>query len=70
MVRKRVFRPNNKNFERFLKEEAADIVKNNIPNYDYVSEFIQGFRKSTYWKLCIFSSRNIKNWHKYCKKSF
>ena len=28
-----------------LEEEAADIVKNNIPNYDYVSEFIKGLRQ-------------------------
>ena len=31
--------------DKFLKEEAADIVKNNIPNYDYVSDFVQGLRK-------------------------
>ena len=31
--------------EKFLKEEAADIVKNNIPNYDYVSDFVKGLRK-------------------------
>ena len=29
----------------FLEEEAADIVRNNIPNYDYVSDFVQGLRK-------------------------
>jgi len=29
----------------FLKREAADIVKNNIPNYDYVSDFVKGLRK-------------------------
>ena len=31
--------------EQFLKQEAADIVRNNIPNYDYVSDFVKGLRK-------------------------
>ena len=25
----------------YLEQEAANIVKNNIPNYDYVGEFIK-----------------------------
>ena len=29
----------------FLDETAADIVRNNIPNYDYVNEFVKGLRK-------------------------
>ena len=28
----------------FLENEAADIVRNNIPNYDYVSDFVKGLR--------------------------
>jgi hypothetical protein len=31
--------------DNFLKREAADIVRNNIPNYDYVSDFVKGIRK-------------------------
>jgi hypothetical protein len=31
--------------KEYLEEQAADIVRNNIPNYDYVSEFIKGLRK-------------------------
>ena len=37
----------------FLKNEAADIVRNNIPNYDYVSDFIKGLRK---WPIGNFVS--------------
>ena len=29
----------------WFKREAADIVKNNIPNYDFVSDFVKGTRK-------------------------
>ena len=29
----------------YLEQEAANIVKNNIPNYDYVGDFIKGLRK-------------------------
>jgi hypothetical protein len=29
----------------WFKKEAADIVKNNIPNYDMVSDFVKGTRK-------------------------
>ena len=31
--------------EDWLEREAADIVKNNIPNYDMVSDFVKGTRK-------------------------
>jgi hypothetical protein len=29
----------------FFEEQAADIIRNNIPNYAYVSEFVKGLRK-------------------------
>ena len=45
--------------DRLLKKKKQQIlVKNNIPNYDYVSDFVKGLRKLTYWKLCIFPSRD------------
>ena len=33
----------------YLEKEAADIVKNNIPNYDYVSDFVKNIKSITYW---------------------
>ena len=42
------FTRNGKEFrltDDFLEEEAADIVRNNIPNYDYVSDFVKATRK-------------------------
>jgi hypothetical protein len=42
------FTRNGKEFkltDEFLEEEAADIIRNNIPNYDYVSDFVQATRK-------------------------
>ena len=31
--------------EEFLEKRAADLVKNNVPNYAYVSDFVKGIRK-------------------------
>ena len=36
---------NSEEVARALDEEAADIVRNNVPNYDYVSEFVKDLRK-------------------------
>jgi len=48
VVRGQFFKRNGKDIkltDDFLEEEAADIIRNNIPNYDYVSDFVQATRK-------------------------
>jgi len=32
--------------EEWLEKRAADLVKNNVPNYAYVSDFVKGLRKA------------------------
>ena len=31
--------------DQYLKKAAADLVKNNVPNYVFVSDFIKGLRQ-------------------------
>ena len=31
--------------DRSMNELAADLVRNNVPNYSYVSDFVKGLRK-------------------------
>ncbi|BCV05205.1 MAG: hypothetical protein CM15mV100_380 [uncultured marine virus] len=50
----------------YLEQEAANIVKNNIPNYDYVGEFIKGLRKFPMVTSYLFPAE-FKNRHKHCK---
>jgi hypothetical protein len=38
-----------------IMKEAANIVKNTVPNYNYVGPFGQNIRRASYWKLCVVS---------------
>ena len=46
--------------EQFLKEEAASIVRNNVPNYDYVSEFVKGLRRWPIGNFMAFPSEIMR----------
>jgi hypothetical protein len=47
-------------YDRFIKEKAADIVKNNIPNYDYVGDFIQQLRRLPLGNFISFPVETIR----------
>ena len=46
--------------EQFLKEEAADLVRNTIPNYDYVSEFVKDLRGLPFGNFVSFPAEIIR----------
>ena len=44
----------------FLENEAADIVRNNVPNYDFVSDFIKGTRKLPFGNFISFPAEIMR----------
>ena len=44
--------------DQYLKRAAADLVKNNVPNYAFVSDFIKGLRQLPVGNFVGFPRRN------------
>lgn len=49
-----------KNGTEYLDEAAANIVRNNVPNYDYVSKFIKDLRKAPIGNFVSFPAEIIR----------
>ena len=47
-------------YDRFIKNKAADLVKNNIPNYDYVGDFIKSLRRAPLGNFISFPVETIR----------
>ncbi len=46
--------------DQFLKKSAADLVKNNVPNYAFVSDFIKGLRQLPVGNFVAFPAEIIR----------
>ena len=46
--------------DEYLKKAAADLVKNNVPNYAFVSDFIKGLRKLPVGNFVAFPAEIIR----------
>ena len=46
--------------DQYLKREAANLVKNNVPNYAFVSDFIKGLRKLPVGNFVAFPAEIIR----------
>ena len=46
--------------DQYLKKEAANLVKNNVPNYAFVSDFIKGLRKLPVGNFVAFPAEIIR----------
>ena len=46
--------------KELLEEQAADIVRNNIPNYAYVSGFVKGLRKAPIGNFVSFPAEILR----------
>ena len=53
-----------------LDEIAADIVRNNIPNYDYVSDFVKGLRKFPMGNFVSFPAEIMRTSYNILERSF
>jgi hypothetical protein len=47
-------------YNRYVKQKSADIVKNNIPNYDYVGDFIKSLRRLPLGNFISFPVETIR----------
>jgi hypothetical protein len=46
--------------DEYLKKQAANLVKNNVPNYAYVSEFVKGLRQLPIGNFVAFPAEIIR----------
>ena len=59
-----------KGYDEFIKNKAADTVRNNIPNYDYVGGFVRGLRFSPIGNFVSFPAEIIRTGINAAKQGF